>query len=139
MSDRQLKYKILIADLTPIIKNLQRYKTLLSILNKIPLDEIIEALLAVSSNHQPSPVVSGRPSYMDVLRDDNELIWYVIENGMGELFETLPINDLDSELQHLLFDLDGLITPILPEGWGPGEYTFHSWVGPGHIAILKDH
>lgn len=138
MYDSNLRFCLLIADITPIIKRIHTYPTLLSILPQLPLQEVIEALLSVSVNHKPGKLLETNREYLQTIRDDNELIWHLLEQNLGEKFETIEINSLDAELDSLLCELDGTIGRILPQGWGPGEYTFFKWIGPGQLVVLKD-
>ena len=138
MSNKDLRYKLLITDVSPIIKKIYEYPTLSSILPMLPLQEVIEALLAVSVNHKPGKLIQTNKEYLQTVRDDNELIWYLLEQKLEEKFETLPMNELDLELENLLSELDGTIGRVLPKDWGQGEYTFFKWLGPGQLVVLRD-
>lgn len=138
MSNKDLRYSLLITDVSPIVKKINQYPTLASILPFLPLQEVIEALLAVSVNHKPGKLIQSNKEYLQTVRDENELIWYLLEQRLEEKFETLPMNDLDLELENLLSELDGTIGRVLPKDWGQGEYTFFKWLGPGQLVVLRD-
>lgn len=138
MYDKKLRLTLLIADITKVVKNIGLYPRLNDVLPYISLEEVIEALLSVSVNHKPGKMVETNKDYLQTIRDDNELIWYLLEQKLGEKFETLEVSDLDIELEHLLYELDGLICRVLPPGWGAGEYTFFKWLGPGQIVVIRD-
>ena len=130
--------RLLITDISHVLKAIGRYPHIVDLLRHVALNELVEAMLAVSGNLKPGPLVAENKGYMQTVRDDNDLVWYVIENNVGELFDTLPVNDLEVELGSLLEELDASIGRTLPEGWCQGEYTFHSWLGYGQIVVLKD-
>lgn len=138
MSDRSLRIALLVVDVSSVIKRVGQYQAILPILTDIPLNDIIEAMLAVSVNHQPGKLIETNPRYQQTIRDDNDLIWYLLENKLGERFETIPINDLEVELDNLLCELDERIGRALPSEWGPGEYTFYGWLGPGQMVVMRD-
>lgn len=138
MIDKTLRLSLLVVDLSPVIKQIGRYENILPILKDVPLSEIIEALLAVSVNGVPGKPATPTPGYLLAMRNDNELIWYVLEKALGERFETIPVNDLGIDLDSLLCELDDRIGRALPTGWCPGEYTFFNWLGPGQIVVMKD-
>lgn len=138
MNDRNLRPKLMVVDIAPILKSMAAYPNLLPLLTDIPLSEVIEALLAVSINHKLGKVIEKNQTYMQSVRDDNDLIWYLLEQRLGEKFDTIPVDTVDQELQNLLCELDNRIGKLLPKGWEPGEYTFYDWIGPAQIIVLKD-
>lgn len=139
MRDHSLRRCLLIVDVSSVIKRIGCYQNILPILTDISLNDIIEAMLAVSVNHQPGKMVQNNPKYHQTIRDDNDLIWYLLEINLGERFETLPINDLEVDLDSLLCELDERIGRALPTDWEPGGYTFYDWIGPGQIVVARDH
>lgn len=111
----------LIVNIRPVIQQYSRNELLNQIFPYFSLASLIEAVLCVSIAHQ-----------------DTEHVWNLLENSLGQRFETLDINELSCVIDNLMTDLDAYIQPVLPEHWHIGSFIFDQWVGQHDVLVAQD-